>query len=93
MIVRATIIVHGRVQGVGFRAATMAMALDMKVMGFVENMADGTVMAVAEAKKDVLEKFIKRIKERELFGKKIVEKVDVKYESTMGEFNTFEIRR
>lgn len=93
MIVRATLIIHGRVQGVGFRAAARAIATDMKITGFVENLPDGTVKAVAEAEKDVLEKFIKRIRERELFGKKIVEKVDVKYEDATDEYVDFFIKR
>ncbi len=41
-------IVHGRVQGVFFRAATEAEALAAGVAGFVRNRADGSVEAVFE---------------------------------------------
>jgi acylphosphatase len=43
---RAT--VRGRVQGVGFRAATAAEARRLGVTGFVRNRFDGSVEVVAE---------------------------------------------
>jgi len=45
---RRRVIVHGRVQGVFFRAATEAEALAAGVAGFVRNRADGSVEAVFE---------------------------------------------
>ncbi len=93
MQTRAIAIVHGKVQGVGFRASTRALAMDMGVKGYVENLSDGTVKVVAEAEEDVIEKFLKRIEARELFGNKIVTKMDVTRESATGEFNDFFILR
>jgi DNA ligase D-like protein (predicted 3'-phosphoesterase) len=44
--IRAT--VHGRVQGVGFRDATVRRARDLGVLGWVRNADDGTVAVHAE---------------------------------------------
>lgn len=40
-MVRATIFVRGRVQGVGFRWWTRARALELGLVGFARNMDDG----------------------------------------------------
>jgi acylphosphatase len=52
------IIVHGRVQGVWFRAGTKEKADELGLLGWVENRPDGTVEIHAEGKKPQLEKFI-----------------------------------
>lgn len=39
--------VHGRVQGVSFRAATRAKALSLGISGCARNLPDGTVEVVA----------------------------------------------
>jgi len=46
--VRRQVIVYGRVQGVGFRAATRAKAEACGVTGFVRNRPDGGVEAAFE---------------------------------------------
>jgi len=48
------VIVHGRVQGVWFRAATEAEASAAGVAGWVRNRADGTVEAVFEGAADAV---------------------------------------
>nr|WP_259559535.1 acylphosphatase [Brachybacterium sillae] len=40
---RRIVVVHGRVQGVGFRAATAAQARPLPLGGTVRNLLDGTV--------------------------------------------------
>jgi acylphosphatase len=42
------IVVHGRVQGVGFRAACVVEARRIGVRGWVRNRRDGTVEAIAQ---------------------------------------------
>jgi acylphosphatase len=54
-------VVHGMVQGVGFRWAVQQRALELSVTGYVSNRFDGTVEVVAEgAPADLaeLEKFL-----------------------------------
>jgi acylphosphatase len=46
--VRRRVVVHGRVQGVGFRASCIRRALDAGVGGWVRNTGDGSVEAVFE---------------------------------------------
>ncbi|MEK9629044.1 MAG: acylphosphatase [Nitrospinota bacterium] len=52
------IIVHGRVQGVWFRAGTKERADELGVFGWVRNRPEGTVEIQAEAEKAILENFI-----------------------------------
>lgn len=48
VVVRARVVVRGRVQGVFFRAEARARANSLGVMGWVQNRPDGTVEAVFE---------------------------------------------
>ena len=41
-------VVHGRVQGVGYRATTMDEARRLQIAGWVRNRVDGTVEVLAE---------------------------------------------
>ncbi|MFD2925731.1 acylphosphatase [Halobacillus naozhouensis] len=59
---RKQIVVHGRVQGVGFRAATEQVASQYSLTGWVKNNPDGTVEIEAEGNEHELASFIKVIK-------------------------------
>jgi acylphosphatase len=52
----------GRVQGVGFRYATCAVAAKFKVTGTVKNLPDGRVELIAEAQAGEIDRFIDAIK-------------------------------
>ena len=52
------IIVHGRVQGVWFRAGAKQKAGELGILGWVKNRPEGTVEIHAEGEKSQLENFI-----------------------------------
>ena len=58
MLDAAHIIVHGRVQGVCFRAGTKEKADELGLLGWVKNRPEGTVEIHAEGEKPRLERFI-----------------------------------
>ncbi len=56
------LLVEGRVQGVGFRAATQRTAEHLKVTGWVRNLADGRVEIRAEGPVEALESLLSWVK-------------------------------
>lgn len=56
-------IVHGRVQGVGFRKSTQEHARKHGITGWVQNKHDGTVEIKAEGSRDKLNSFTNRLKD------------------------------
>jgi len=52
------LIIHGKVQGVFFRASTKDKARELNLTGFVRNRGDGTVEVVAEGDRDQLQKLV-----------------------------------
>ena len=88
--VRLHAIVHGRVQGVGFRAATQRAAASRRLTGWVRNRWDGTVEVVAEGSAEdvrALERFLQR-------GPMAAEvsRVEAEYGPASGAFHSFNIR-
>ena len=59
MAVRRKAVVHGRVQGVGFRFAVARAADARGVGGWVRNRADGTVEAVFEGEPAAVEALVR----------------------------------
>ena len=53
------IVVHGKVQGVSFRASTQTKASELSIKGWVRNLQNGTVEVHAEGNGENLDKFIK----------------------------------
>jgi acylphosphatase len=58
-VVRRKVVVHGYVQGVGFRFAVARAADSRGVAGWVRNCADGTVEAVFEGEPDAVESLVR----------------------------------
>ena len=52
------IVVHGKVQGVSFRASTQTKALELNIKGWVRNLPNGIVEVHAEGNRKNLDKFI-----------------------------------
>jgi acylphosphatase len=54
-LVRRSVVVHGRVQGVWFRESTRRRATELGVRGWVRNRADGAVEAEVEGDAEAVE--------------------------------------
>jgi acylphosphatase len=66
---RFHLIVHGRVQGVGFRYFTQYEALKRQLTGWVRNNGDGTVELEVQGNEEAIQLFIDTIREGTLFAK------------------------
>jgi acylphosphatase len=58
-MVRRRVLVHGRVQGVGFRYTLARAAQSRRVAGFARNLADGTVEAAFEGDPDTVDSLVR----------------------------------
>jgi acylphosphatase len=52
------LVIGGRVQGVGYRAFTAALAQKMGLTGYVKNRPDGSVIVEVEGSEELLEHFV-----------------------------------
>lgn len=90
--VRAHVRVHGRVQGVGFRAhVEYHTRLIGGLTGWVRNVGYDAVEAVAEGERPNVERFIQMMKEGPRGSR--VDESKVEWESPTGEFVKFGMRR
>jgi acylphosphatase len=84
-----TIIVHGRVQGVGFRYFTQKNASRIGVAGRVRNRADGTVEIHAEGSESKLKQLLARVQKGPSHAD--VQKIDVNWKESRGRYKSFEV--
>ena len=83
--------IHGRVQGVGFRAFVFREASLLGVAGWVRNRSDGTVEALVWGDEGSVDALLERLHEGPRWGR--VERIDVTVESGDGGGSAgFEIR-
>lgn len=82
-------VISGRVQGVFFRVETQRAAERIGVYGWVRNQSDGTVAAVFEGPKQVVDQAIDWCWQGSPMSK--VTDVNVQWESPSGEFDSFDI--
>jgi acylphosphatase len=83
-------VVHGRVQGVNFRASTWQRATDLSLMGWVCNRADSTVEVVAEGDRETLERFLTFLNLGPSAAQ--VTHVETEWLPATGEFSDFSVR-
>ena len=91
MRVRATVIFHGRVQGVYFRAHCEEKAASLGLDGYVRNLPDGAVEAVFEGERDAVEDCIEWNRSSQPAAR--VTSVEITWGAGSGDFSGFEIRR
>jgi acylphosphatase len=83
-------IVHGHVQGVSFRYNTLVKANELKLTGWVRNLPDRTVETTAQGPRDVLEVFLKWLRQGPP-GSRVIQ-VDAEWSLASGKFDGFDIR-
>ena len=89
-LARVHCIVHGRVQGVAFRAATQRQARQLGVCGWVRNRPDGTVELLAEGEQVSVQQLVDWCQHGPPGAR--VTQVQVDWQPLTGEFVGFEIR-
>lgn len=86
---RVRVCVHGRVQGVFFRASTRDKARSYGIKGWVKNCFDGSVEAVFEGEKDAVDKVVNWCGKGPADA--FVKRIDVSWEEYSDEFHEFSI--
>jgi acylphosphatase len=80
-------LIQGQVQGVSYRAAAEKAARELDIKGYVRNLPDGQVEAVAEGEPDALEQFTDWCWQGSRAAK--VENVNIEKTEGTGEFDQF----
>ncbi|GGK42874.1 acylphosphatase [Nocardia camponoti] len=88
--VRLSAWVHGQVQGVGFRWWTRSRALELGLVGYARNQADGRVHVVAEGTRSACEKLLELLRSGGTPG--YVDLVVANWEPARGDLTGFEER-
>ncbi|MGW4857873.1 acylphosphatase [Kocuria palustris] len=84
---RAIAIVHGTVQGVGFRYWTWKHAEKLGLVGCARNLGDGTVEVIAEGTRWAVRDLLKEIQGPDAPG--AVMRVDAHFEDPQGDLSGF----
>lgn len=87
--IRVHLLISGRVQGVFYRLETMRAAEERSVTGWVRNLPDGRVEAVAEGDTASVESLIEWCRIGPARAK--VDSIDIHQEPFTGEFSDFQI--
>jgi acylphosphatase len=89
-LTRAHVLISGRVQGVGYRYATVDTASQLGLTGWVRNLPDGQVEAVFEGAREIVEEIIRWCHVGPPAA--VVQDVTVEYEHPEG-LRGFEVKR
>ena len=87
--VRARVLIRGLVQGVFFRRQIVDLARRLHVVGWVRNLPDGRVEAVAEGEKERLNELIQFCRVGPSGAR--VKDIQVDWSESKGEFRSFKI--
>ena len=91
MMGRARVVVSGRVQGVGFRQGAVVEAQRLGLTGWVRNLPDGRVEALAEGSREAVESLLAWCKKGPRMAR--VDEARVSWEPHRGEFQEFRLAR
>jgi len=90
-MIRAHLLIRGRVHGVGYRAGVKRMANHHNLKGWVKNLPNGDVEAVVEGGEEMVDRLIQWC-HRGPTGAHVTE-VRVEKEAATGEFHRFTMKR
>ncbi len=86
---RVQIIIHGRVQGVFYRASAQREAKRLGITGWIKNRQDGTVEALVEGDETKVKEFLNWSQHGPTTAR--VEDIETRWRSYTGEFSAFKI--
>ena len=86
---RCHIVVHGRVQGVFYRAFAHENARMLELVGYARNLSDGSVEVVAEGDEGKIKELIEKLRHGHSASR--VEKLDTEWSEARNEFKWFTI--
>lgn len=87
---RLEAVIHGRVQGVGFRVFALREARSLGLTGWVRNEPDGGVRCVAEGPRDALERLLGELRDGPRGAH--VDRVDERWSPAIGDLGGFDVR-
>lgn len=87
---RLRAVVHGWVQGVGYRDFASREAMRLRLKGYVRNASDGSVEVEAEGRRSELEELLEVLRRGPRFAE--VRTVDVAWDANRGEFDSWDLR-
>jgi acylphosphatase len=85
------LVVHGSVQGVGFRFAACEAASEFSVTGWVRNLPDGSVEIVAQGPPDAVARMTSWARRGPRYA--AVDRVQIETLAASSELDAFEVRR
>ena len=88
--IRVRLFISGTVQGVSYRASTQEQARKRGIIGWVRNLEDGRVEALAQGSKTPVEELVAWCRRGPPAAK--VEKVALSFEHVGDEFEAFDVR-
>lgn len=89
-MVEINCVISGKVQQVAYRTYVQDVAGKLGLVGYVRNLADGTVEVVAQGESTVLKEFVEYLHEGSLLS--AVEGVAVEWQSVRKPYDDFSIR-
>ena len=90
-LVRAVILISGKVQGVFFRASAQSEAMGLGLTGEARNLPDQRVEVIAEGERRAVQELLDWCHRGPPQAQ--VEQVDVRWSAPRGEFRTFTVAR
>lgn len=91
MCARARILISGTVQGVLFRREITNLSRQLRITGWVRNLPDGRVEALAEGEREQLDQLVRFCQVGPSGAR--VKNVEVDWSPSTGEFHGFRITR